>query len=70
MKKLSVVLNGHQTSISLEEIFIETLKNIAKKENTSIASIINKIDSARTGNSNLSSEIRIWIMNYLLHNKN
>ena len=66
MKKLSVSLSGHQTSISLEHEFIDILRKLAKTDNTSIAAIIGSIDAARPADSNLSSEIRIWILHRLL----
>lgn len=62
MKKISVSLSGHQTSISLEEEFFTALQEIAKKENKSIASIIEHIDDNRDPDSNLSSAIRIWVL--------
>lgn len=66
MHKISVSLSGHQTSISLEREFFDVLQNIAKSRNTSIASIIKSIDEQRLPNTNLSSEIRIWILKELL----
>ena len=62
MKKLSVSLSGHQTSISLEPEFIDALSEIAKRKNTSVASIINQIDATRAPNTNLSSTIRVWVL--------
>ena len=62
MKKISVSLSGHQTSISLEEEFIDALHKIAKCDNVSVASIIESIDKNRTQNSNLSSAVRSWIL--------
>lgn len=62
MKKLSVSLSGHQTSISLEPEFIDALNHIAKTRNVSIASIINHIDGTRAPDTNLSSAIRCWIL--------
>lgn len=62
MKKISVSLSGHQTSISLEAEFFAALQEIAKKENKSIASIIEHIDDNRNPDSNLSSAIRIWVL--------
>ncbi len=62
MKKISVSLSGHQTSISLEPEFIAELQRIAKLQNTSVASIISQIDEKRTANTNLSSAIRVWIL--------
>lgn len=61
MKKLSVSLSGHQTSISLEKEFIDALHEISLKENKSIVSIIEHIDDNRAPDSNLSSAIRVWI---------
>ena len=66
MQKISVSLSGHQTSISLEQEFIDVLKQIANKQNKSVASIIKDIDESRPANSNLSSELRIWILKELL----
>jgi len=62
MKKISVSLSGHQTSISLEEEFVDALNKIANNDKVSVASIINKIDSTRKPGTNLSSAIRIWIL--------
>ncbi len=62
MKKISVSLSGHQTSISLEEEFVVALNKIAKSENRSVASIIQEIDSVRSPESNLSSAVRVWIL--------
>ena len=66
MKKISVSLSGHQTSISIEKEFIDVLKTIAKERNISMASIVQSIDDKRGPESNLSSEIRIWILKQLL----
>lgn len=66
MKKISVSLSGHQTSITLETEFINELKKLAIQQNRSIASIINEIDSTRPGNRNLSSAIRVWILQQAL----
>lgn len=63
MKKISVSLYGHQTSISLEQEFIDSLKEIATTENKSIAAIVCDIDEKRDNKTNLSSAIRIWILN-------
>lgn len=66
MHKISVSLSGHQTSISLEKEFFDVLQQIAKEKQTSVASIINHIDENRNPDSNLSSEIRIWILKQIL----
>ena len=66
MHKISVSLSGHQTSISLEQEFFDVLKQIAEERKTSVATIIKNIDEQRNTNSNLSSEIRIWILKQIL----
>lgn len=66
MHKISVSLSGHQTSISIEKEFFDVLKQIAKQRNVSVASIINDIDEKRSADSNLSSELRIWILKQIL----
>ena len=67
MKKISVSLSGHQTSISLEPEFISALQEIANMRHTSVAKIICEIDAARGINVNLSSAIRVWILKYFQH---
>jgi len=66
MHKISVSLSGHQTSISLEKEFFDVLQQIATQRKVSVASIINAIDEERKPDSNLSSEIRIWILKQIL----
>ncbi|MCL2331826.1 MAG: ribbon-helix-helix domain-containing protein, partial [Proteobacteria bacterium] len=61
MKKLSVTISGHRTSITLEDEFAAALRAIAARENTSIAELIAKIDETRKDKTNLSSAIRIFV---------
>lgn len=68
MKKISVSLSGHQTSITLEPEFIDVLKRIAAARGVSTASIICKIDNRRAPDTNLSSAIRVWILNQVMKN--
>ena len=65
MKKRSVNIHGHQTSISLEEEFWSALKDLADQQDLSINKIIAKIDDERAPENNLSSAIRIYILNYI-----
>ncbi|MEZ5758454.1 MAG: ribbon-helix-helix domain-containing protein [Emcibacteraceae bacterium] len=60
LKKHSVVIAGHQTSITLENIFWHQLKSIARNENKSLKTLITEIDKDRT--TNLSSAIRVFIL--------
>ena len=70
MKKYSVTLHGHATSISLEPEFWEKLCEIANHRKQSIASLIKNIDDKRCADKNrtggLSSHIRLFILNTLI----
>lgn len=59
--KHSVSIAGHQTSISLEEIFWDSLRQIAKERNMPMRGLIAEIDSGRQ-EQNLSSAIRVYIL--------
>ncbi len=62
MKKISVSLSGHQTSITLEPEFFDALKRIATARGVSVASIIGELDRTRAPGTNLSSAIRVWVL--------
>lgn len=64
LKKSVIIANRHSTSISLEKEFMDELERIAKENNKSINQLITEIDSTRE-QSNLSSAIRIYILNQL-----
>lgn len=70
MRKISVVIaNRHQTSISLEDEFYEELLRIAREQNRSLNQLITQID-AQKQIPNLSSAIRIYILNELKQQNN
>jgi len=60
MQKHSVLLDGHQTSVSLENAFWQRLKDIAKKQDVSLNSLVTSVDHART--TNLSSALRVFVL--------
>lgn len=62
--KHSVVIAGHQTSISLEDEFWQALRSIADANHQSLASLIAQIDSRRT-ERNLSSALRVFVLRTL-----
>ena len=65
MRKRSVVIAGrHNTSITLEDEFMLELEDIAAHEHKTINDIITEIDKTRTI-PNLSSAVRIYILNYI-----
>jgi predicted DNA-binding ribbon-helix-helix protein len=61
--KRSIVLNGHKTSVSLEDEFWRGLRDIAEREKTNLSALAGKIDAERH-HSNLSSAIRVYVFNY------
>lgn len=65
MKKISVSLSGHQTSISLESEFIDALQKLAAAQNRPVAAIISELDARRDANTNLSSAVRVYILKML-----
>lgn len=60
VKKRSVVVGGHRTSISLEQAFWEALQQLAAQQAKTINQMVSDIDAARSGN--LSSAIRVWLL--------
>ncbi|MSP51076.1 MAG: aryl-sulfate sulfotransferase [Alphaproteobacteria bacterium] len=63
MRKRSVNLRGHATSVSLEEAFWTSLKRLAVSRGVSVAALITEIDGRRRGN--LSSAIRVFVLEAL-----
>ena len=63
MKKRSVRIARHNTSISLEAEFWIELKRIAKDEKLSLNQLVAKIDKGRAGN--LSSALRLYVLREL-----
>lgn len=63
IRKRSVRLAGHQTSISLEDAFWEPLITLAERRGVSLNQLITEIDANRTGN--LSSAIRVYILHHM-----
>jgi predicted DNA-binding ribbon-helix-helix protein len=62
--KRSLTVAGHRTSISLEEAFWRALADIAAEKKTSIAGLVAAIDRARAEETNLSSAIRVHVLDW------
>ena len=60
LKKHSITVAGHRTSVTLEDVFWKTLKEIAAIRGISLAALIEDIDEARGGN--LSSALRVFVL--------
>ena len=63
MKKHTLTIRGHATSISLEDIFWQALKEEAASQNLSIAALVARIDETRK--TGLSSAIRVYLFKRL-----
>lgn len=61
--KRSVVAAGHKTSVSLEDAFWNSLKEIASGRNITLSDLVTAIDSERR-QGNLSSAIRLFVLNF------
>ncbi|UTO27892.1 ribbon-helix-helix domain-containing protein [Bartonella harrusi] len=66
LRKISVRIDGHATSVSLEQPFLDILKAIARKKGQSLAFIITDIDSKRPPQVNLSASLRIYALQSVL----
>ncbi len=65
MRKRSVVIGGHATSISLEEEFWRELVAIAQERNLSLNAVVAEVDRARNERPNLSSALRLYVLETL-----
>lgn len=61
--KRSIVLDGHKTSVSLEDEFWDGLREIAEKNRTNVSNLVRQIDHERKV-GNLSSAIRVHVFNH------
>lgn len=61
VEKRSVVLYGHKTSVSLEDIFWRHLKFIAGRKELTLTKLLQQIEGGRT-HSNFSSALRLFVI--------
>ena len=59
--KRAIMIDGHKTSISLEDAFWSGLKEIADAERTTVSELVAKIDETRK-QGNLSSAVRLFVL--------
>jgi predicted DNA-binding ribbon-helix-helix protein len=64
--KRSVVIDGHKTSISLEDPFWTDLKKIAQAQRVTLSELLSTIDGARD-QGNLSSAIRLFVLQHFCY---
>jgi predicted DNA-binding ribbon-helix-helix protein len=61
--KRSIVIAGHKTSVSLEDAFWQSLKEIALYRETTLSNLIASIDGQKR-QTNLSSAIRLFVLGH------
>lgn len=61
MKKRSIKIAGHSTSISLEEPFWIVLKQLADEHKMSLNALVERVDKERE-DTNLSSALRLYVL--------
>jgi len=64
VRKRSVLVSGHATSVSLEVEFWSALRKISISQNKSLNMLITEVDKSRSGN--LSSALRVFVLDYFL----
>ena len=67
--KRNIVIDGHKTSVSLEDAFWNALKEIAYTRQTTLSELVAHIDSVRkqrnlSSLSSLSSAIRLFVLEH------
>jgi predicted DNA-binding ribbon-helix-helix protein len=65
VRKRSVTIRGHRTSYSLEQPFFDELSAIAASRGTTLAALVAEIDANRPRGANLSSALRIYVLDHL-----
>ena len=61
--KRSIVIAGHKTSVSLEDAFWNSLKDIGRSYDLTLSELVGDIDTRRL-NGNLSSAIRLFVLGH------
>ena len=63
--KRSIAIAGHRTSISLEPVFWDWLRDVAEEEGLPVSALVARIDAERIQADTppgLASAIRVWLV--------
>jgi predicted DNA-binding ribbon-helix-helix protein len=60
IRKRSVIIAGHSTSLTLEEAFWTCLQEVARRRGVSLNALVALVDKERHGN--LSSALRLFVL--------
>jgi len=66
VRKRSIAIRGHRTSYSLEQAFQNQIERIAAERGMTLAALIAEIDETRARQTNLSSALRLYVLERLL----
>ena len=64
-RKRSLTLQGHRTSVSLEDAFWTELQEMAEAREMSVNALVAEIDIARGAEMGLASAIRVYVLRSL-----
>ena len=62
VRKRSIAIQGHRTSYSIEDAFMDGLRALAEAEGVSLAALVTRIDRARPRDASLSSALRLHVL--------
>jgi len=62
--KRSLTLQGHRTSVSLEEPFWQAFRDIARAEGRALNTLAAEIDATRDPQTGLASAIRVFVLRH------
>ena len=63
--KRSIVIDHHKTSVSLEDVFWNALRDIAHGRGETLSHLVASIDASRQS-ANLSSVIRVFVVRFYM----
>lgn len=65
MRKRSVTIDGHRTSITLEDAFWAELSALARHRGLSLGALVAEVDRQKGTPGNLSSALRVHVLEAL-----
>jgi predicted DNA-binding ribbon-helix-helix protein len=67
IQRHTIIIDGHKTTVSLENAFWRDLKEIAHAQEATLSELVAKIDQTRQTRqqSNLSSAIRLYVLEHI-----
>lgn len=65
LKKRSLILAGHDTSVALEPAFWAVLDQAATQDGQGLALLVTRIDAARLPGQSLASALRVFALEWL-----